>query len=165
MSRTLASAAILALICLATPRAYAQAVSNTSVITVPISNSLPGGLLGHPCGTGDVIQLSGNMHIVTHTNADAAGGFHYKVGVVTQNITGIGLVSGTRYRLIRTSNIIRQETIGAQVIAEVNGTNKLVAHGRAENVLIHSLTHMTFNANGELTSSTTTFRASCEIIS
>lgn len=165
MNRILAHTAILAMACLVIPAASAQAITNTSVITVPITNSLPGGLLGHPCGTGDVIQLSGNMHIVTHTTADAAGGFHYKVGVLDQNITGIGLVSGTRYRLIRTSNIIRQETIGAQVIAEVNGTNKLVAHGQAENVLIHSLTHMTFNASGELTSSTTTFRASCEIVS
>jgi hypothetical protein len=146
-----------------TTPAFAQASRATSV-RVPIESSIPDGLLGHPCGTGDIIELSGTLHVVVQTTQDAAGGFHQNIEVNHQGISGVGLVSGADYRSIRASSIVRQQTNGAQVIVEVTN-QRLIAQGSSEDFWLHSLTHLTFNAAGELTSVVVTLRASCEIIS
>ena len=52
--------ASLALLMLVTTPTFAQASTQTTNIQVDIEDSLgSGGLLGHPCGTGDVIALTG----------------------------------------------------------------------------------------------------------
>ena len=157
--------ASVALLIFVTTPAFAQASTQRTNIRVPIEDSLgPGGLLGHPCGTGDVIQLTGNFHVVLHTTRDGRGGFHQILTLNDQGLHGVGLVSGTDYRLIRTSHTITQETNGAGVFVFVRN-HRLVAKDPLLDFFLHQLTLMTFNAAGELTSVKVVFEASCEIIS
>lgn len=166
MKQLIMALAILGLLMLEASPALAAASTQTQSYSISIEESLgPGGFLGHPCGTGDVIQMTGYLHIVVHTTRDAAGGFHHRVATNLQGISGTGLVSGTDYLMIRTTNISTQETNGAQVTMDVSGTNRLVAKAGEQGFSLHSMTHLTFNANGELTSWVVTFRPSCEIIS
>ncbi|HEX7773992.1 MAG TPA: hypothetical protein VF435_16335 [Pyrinomonadaceae bacterium] len=157
--------ASVALLMLVATSAFGQASTQTTNIFVPIEDSLgPGGLLGHPCGTGDVIQLTGNFHVVIHTTRDDHGGLHRVITLNDQGLHGVGLVSGTDYRLIRNSNTVTQETNGAEVFIFVRN-QRLIAKDPLLDFFFHQLTHMTFNANGELTSVKVVFEASCEIIS
>ncbi len=156
--------ASVALLVLVTIPAYAQASTQTTNIRVPIEASLPGGLLGHVCGTGDVIKLTGNFHVVIHTTQDGSGGFHQIITLNDQGLGGVGLVSGTDYRLIRSSHTITQNTSGAEVFVFVRN-QRLIAKDPLLDFFLHQITHMTFNAAGELTSVKVVFEASCEIMS
>ena len=156
--------ASVALLMLVTTPAFAQASTQIQNIRVPIESSLPGGLLGHVCGTGDVIKLTGNFHVVIHTTTDARGGFHQTIMLNDQGLGGVGLVSGTDYRLIRSSHTVTHETNGAEVFSFVRN-QRLVAKDPLLDFFLRQVTHMTFNAAGELTSAKVVFEASCEIIS
>jgi hypothetical protein len=143
--------------------ARAQAGTATSSVSVPIEESLPGGLLGHPCGTGDVIHLTGDVHIVEHRTTDATGGVHHKVEVSFQGLEGVGLVSGTSYRAIRATNIIEQSS-GADVSIDVT-IQRLVAIDGGPDFWLRRVLHFTYNANGELTVQIVKVEASCSIVS
>ena len=166
MRHLMITVAILGLMMLEASRAFAAASTQTASYIISIEESLgQGGFLGHPCGTGDVIKMTGYLHIVVHTTRDGAGGFHHRAATNLQGISGTGLVSGTDYLMIRTTNISTQQTNGAEVTMDVSGTNRLVAKAGEEGFSLHSMTHLTFNADGELTSWAVTFRPSCVIIS
>lgn len=137
-----------ALLILVTTPTFAQASTSTENISIPFSQSI-GPVLGHPCGTGDNILVSGNLHAVVHTTRDPLGGFHQKIEVNHQGVSGVSLLTGARYRIIRASSMITQ----------------LQAQEPGQDFFLHRLLHMTFNANGELTSLVVVFKPSCTIVS
>ena len=50
-----------------------------------------------PCangGAGELVHISGPVHVVIEETADGAGGFHMKEHVQFQGISGVGLITG-----------------------------------------------------------------------
>lgn len=152
-----------ALLILVTTPTFAQASTQTQNISIPFSQSI-GPVLGHPCGTGDNMLVSGNLHAVVHTTLDPNGGFHQKIEVNHQGVSGVSLLTGAKYRIIRASSMISQQTNGATVIVDVSN-QRLQAQEPGQDFFLHRLLHMTFNANGELTSLKVVFKPSCTIVS
>jgi len=75
---------------------YRAATSTTTVQSIPLA--VPGFV---PCangGQGEMVQLSGSLHIVESATFNAAGGIHLYAHFNPQGVSGEGLVSGATYR-------------------------------------------------------------------
>jgi hypothetical protein len=54
-----------------------------------------------PCadgGAGELVELSGPLHMLFHVTEDANGGIHVKSHVQPQGISGVGMSTGTKYQ-------------------------------------------------------------------
>jgi hypothetical protein len=95
--------------------------------------------------TGEQVELSGTIHLVSQTQRDGSivGHFNY------QNVRGVGLTSGTTYRA-STIDTFRLKAPFPSDITSVSSFH-LISQGTQDNLLVHVLFHMTVNANGEVT--------------
>ncbi|MBI2852663.1 MAG: hypothetical protein HYX84_06145 [Chloroflexi bacterium] len=125
--------------------ANAEVVTN---ISVPINV-----LVFVPCangGAGELVSLSGNLHVLVTVTEDEAGGFHLSASNNPQGISGTGLTTGANYR---GTGVTRQElnlTNGASEVTFVNNF-RIIGQGTGNNFLVHQTVHLTVNANGEVT--------------
>lgn len=130
---------------------HAEAAVTTDV-SVPVAG-LP---VFVPCaagGAGEVVMLSGNLHMLFTFTADAAGGFHASFQANPQGITGIGLTTSTKYQ---GTGVTREDfNVYPPLWIETTFVNnfRIIGQGAGNNLLIHATTHVTVNANGDLTAS------------
>jgi hypothetical protein len=103
--------------------------------------------------------FSGNLHVLIHTTADSSGGFHTDLEENGQDISGVG-ASGTVYSLPIAVHDSLNDPGGP---TEATFTDRLgvVSHGSAPNFEFRLTSHLTFNANGELTSYHVDFATVC----
>jgi hypothetical protein len=142
---------------LAAGGALAQATTQTFEIKVP----LDGQEIVNPC-TGEPVQLTGQRHILFHITEDANGGFHAVTHLQLQGVSGTGLVSGQRYKVV---GVTRDESYFAP--GELRETMiihrfHIVSGGPSDNWLVNETIHVTFNANGEPTAEVLNFHTTCE---
>lgn len=111
-------------------------------------------------GAGETVLLSGNLHILTHTTIDATGGFHTKYHFQPQGVSGVGMTTGTMYR----GTGVSQGTVNGKVGLQETIVNnfRVIGQGRGNNLLIHSVFHITVNANGEVTATVDKFSEVCK---
>jgi hypothetical protein len=97
--------------------------------------------------TGEQVELSGTIHLVSQQQSDGSvvGHFNY------QNVSGVGLTSGTTYRA-STVDTVRLAAPFPSDITSV-GSFHLIGQGENDNLLVNALFHITVNANGEVTAS------------
>jgi hypothetical protein len=141
------AAGLLSLALLAKP---AQAEAETSRINerlhigpVPVEN---------PC-TGDVVIVEGTLHIVGHDTIDADGGVHF---VVHNEFQGSGVSeSGAEYVVSgvhNTHHVGRLDSAFNFTIEDTFNVIRQGSHTSEDNFRIRLVTHLTINANGEVTS-------------
>ena len=161
LSLALAFAAVLALAGLSRPRvAEAQATSDTINQSIPV-------VLNQfvPCangGAGEFITLTGNLHVLQHVTVND-NHVTFKTHFQPQGISGTGNTTGDTYH----ATGVTQETTTFQLDGgtyEDTFVNnfRLIGQGRGNNLLVHQVSHFTFNNNGELTSDHTTFSIDCQ---
>ena len=94
--------------------------------------------------TGEDVQLSGTIHLVSQTQRDGSevGHFNY------QNVSGVGLTSATTYR-VSTVDTFRLEAPFPSDIHSVRSFH-LIGQGKEDNLLVRALFHITVDANGEV---------------
>jgi hypothetical protein len=94
---------------------------------------------------GELVELSGILHLVSHLLPDGSvlGHFNY------QNVTGIGLSSGIKYRV----SAVDQVRLEAPFPSSIQSVRhfRLIANGAGDDVLVDAIFHITVNANGEVT--------------
>jgi len=94
--------------------------------------------------TGEEVELSGTSHLVAQTQRDGSivGHFNY------QNVSGVGLTSGIRYRASSVDHV----RLGAPFPSDIHSVRsfRLVGRGTEDNLLVRALFHITVNANGEV---------------
>src|SRR5215211_2181156 len=97
--------------------------------------------------TGEDVQLSGTIHLVSQTQPDGSevGHFNY------QNVSGVGLTSGTTYRA-STVDTFRLEAPFPSDIHSVRSLH-LIGQETEDNLLLKFLFHITVDANGEIRAS------------
>jgi hypothetical protein len=105
-----------------------------------------------PCaanGLGEVIVLSGDVHMLVHGTLDANGGFHSRSLDNPQGITGIGLTTGDTYR----GTGVTEAEFNGKVGAESTFVNNfhIIGQGQASNLLLHTNIHGTLTPNGDVT--------------
>lgn len=161
LSLVLACAAALALAGLSRPRvAGAQATTTTTHVLSPFTPTLP-----IPCangGAGELVQFSGEVLVMNHFTSND-NHTTIRSHVQPQGVSGVGLTTGDTYhangglRQISTS----QSDGGGSTLTLLSIT-RFVGPGPGNNLLIHNLLHMTFNNDGELTSSQSSFSFECK---
>jgi hypothetical protein len=116
-----------------------------------------------PCaagGAGEVVDLSGNLHVVFAFTLDNNGGFHSKFHFQPQGISGTGLTTGDKYQ----GTGVTQGTSNGKVGFESTFVNnfKIIGQGPGNNFLVHQNFHITVNANGEVTAFVDNFSVECK---
>ncbi len=126
---------------------HAQATTFTASTTVPFSEAFFVPCAAH--GLGEVIVLSGDIHMLVHGTIDANGGFHSGELDNPQGITGIGLTTGATYRGVGVTEAEFNGKIGAESTFVNNFL--LIGQGQASNLLLHTVRHGTLTPNGDIT--------------
>jgi len=112
-------------------------------ITLPLSS-----IRSQDC-TGELVQFGGELHLVAllENAGTVAGHLNY------QGVTATGLTSGTIYRATSVDNF--RIDLGGSSPQDVTSTRNihLVGPGSGDNLLVQIVTHLTVNANGEVTAS------------
>ena len=136
------------------PAVQAQAVTTHSNFAVFVND-----VAFSPC-TEENIFLTGRQHVVTHTTVDAQGGVHTR-SHLDESTTGVGEGSGTVYKHTVAINEVFHTIAAAPSEFTLETHNHLISHGRLSNQIIHTIFHMTVNAQGEVTSLTSRARIEC----
>ena len=105
--------------------------------------------------TNEIVEISGTIHFVNQTQADGSvmGHFNY------QNVSGVGLTSGDRYRVSAVDHI-RLSAPFPSSLTSVQSF-QLINRGSQSNLLVKVLYHLTVNANGEVTASIDDLNMQC----
>ena len=117
-----------------------------------------------PCangGAGELVLLSGNLHIVITATDDGAGGLHLTTHFQPQGISGVGDVTGDKYQA---TGVTRDnQNVKPPFPAEYTYVNnfKIIGQGPDNNLLVHENVHLTVNANGEVTADVDNFSVEC----
>jgi hypothetical protein len=142
----LAGLALLFSLCLSSGAAAALGATSTD---------MPVNFLRSADCTGEVVELTGTIHLVNQTQADGSviGHFNY------QNVSGVGQTSGRTYQV----SAVDHFRLNAPVPTNVTSVQsfRLISRGAESNLLVTVLYHITINANGELTASIDDLNMQC----
>ncbi len=123
--------------------------SAQSASTFTTNEVIPFGFAFEGCE--ETVVVSGRLHILMHGTISSSGNIHSKVHFQPQNIRGFGLTSGAEYVFPG----VLQETVNLNGPAPVTHTFvnnfELIGRGRVPNLVFHLNTHLTINANGDMT--------------
>ena len=135
-------------------RALAALVDTTTNEEVPVASTQI-----NTCN-GDVVLLSGLMHVQNHYYTDNTGGSHLESHINYQDVTGVGAPSGSTYTAtdtvdttVNTNQLQSEQTF----VQEFN----LISHGSAPNFKLRVTFHVTINANGQTTTTVNNTREIC----
>jgi hypothetical protein len=113
-------------------------------------------------GPGENVLLTGTFNIVQHSFTDAAGGFHDHIQFSLSDAKGVGLTTGISY--IMTETVPSFQDVSGQseagVISAVVSFN-LIAQGSVPNQRVEEHLHITFDAQGNVTSFTSSISTTC----
>lgn len=116
-----------------------------------------------PCadnGAGELVILSGPLHMLFVTTVDNQGGYHTLDHFQPQGITGTGQTSGDKYQAVGET----LETFNGKVgfVDTYVNNFKIIGVGPNNNFMIHETFHITVNANGVVTANVDHFSAVCQ---
>jgi hypothetical protein len=136
-------------------------VNTPTRAAVVLNTMVPFTLIVASSCTPEVVVLTGNLHILQTSEVDSNGGTHFKTQLQSQGISGVGMITGVKYQGMRIS---QDHTIDHATPA-LETTDKLdiriIGQGPANNLLVHIITHMTINANGEVTATVSNAGIEC----
>ena len=141
----------------APPAARASAETATTISYVPTSATA-----FVPCangGAGEIVELSGTLHRVTHVTETGNGTVHIKLHENLQDVSGTGLTTGDTYRGAGSFN--GEVTLGPGQVRTIENQFLLIGPGPDNNFTVRSLRHLTVNANGEVTVQTVVTSMEC----
>jgi hypothetical protein len=155
MHKKVAVFAASAAVALATPGlAHAAVLSNASV---PLATST-----FVPCanaGVGEVVNLTGNLHILETLTIDSGGGVHGTVLFNPQDVSGVGTVSGTQYRGTGVTTSTFSGNVGA--VSTLVNNFRIIGTGPTPSLQVHENIAFVVNANGTVSASIDNVRVSC----
>lgn len=105
--------------------------------------------------TGEVVEISGTIHLLSQMQPDGSviGHFNY------QDVTGLGLTSGAVYRVSAVDHFRLAAPFPSSIQSE--RSFRLISQGSASNLLVRALYHFTVNASGEVTASIDELNMQC----
>jgi len=113
--------------------------------------------LYHPCGAngaGEMVALSGYLHIVIHATLPADGSGNFVQQYNYSGVTAVGATSGDAYRVVGSYRIVQVFDPGDTLSVDTFVANtQIIGKGQTPNARMHSTVHTTFNAAGEITAS------------
>ncbi len=105
-----------------------------------------------PCA-GELVLLSGNLHVLITLTIDANGGVHTKAHFQPQGASGTGLTTGDTYRAVGvTQQTLNINSGGLPLTFTAVNNFRLIGPGTDNNLQVHQVTHVTINENGVVSS-------------
>jgi hypothetical protein len=105
-----------------------------------------------PCaneGAGEYVQLSGYIHVLTSMTMNGnnlSGKVHYQ----PQGIKGVGNITGDKYEGTGVTNDdFKGSFVKGYETTSINNF-RIIGQGNGNNFLVHTIFHITVNANGEI---------------
>jgi hypothetical protein len=147
MIKKVAVLAAAAAVALATANLAQAAVSSN--VSVPLATST-----FVPCangGAGEVVTLTGSLHILASVTLDSAGGVHGTLLFNPQDVSGAGSVSDAGYR--GTGVTLSTFSGNAGAVSTLVNNFRIVGAGGAASLQVHENASVVVNANGVLTAS------------
>lgn len=135
--------------------AAAQATTVTSTATFPVTYEAV------PCGA-DVVNFSGNVHLLFHVTTDASGGRHVTLQMNTQGVKGTGL-TGEQYVSSTTihETLSDPQTADGKLVYTSTAKYLVVGKGRNPDFIVRMTTHVTVSDDGTATPGTPEFSVDC----
>jgi hypothetical protein len=137
----------------------AQPAAAANVVNVTIH--VPANVLTNPCYSADVVNLSGDIHVVISTTADGRGGYHVKTHLNSQ-LSGVSITTGTKY----VNSEDQEEEWYARAPFPAVHTHTwdflLVSQSNTDNYVLHMTMHETVNAQGVPTATVDQFSMDCQ---
>jgi hypothetical protein len=142
-------------------KAYAAASTTTTTEKIPINTTfLP---VGPGCEEAEPITLSGTLNVVVHETVKPNGGVTFKIQFNPQGVTGIGETTGTKYQGtgVTTTIVTFNSQNSQETETFVNNFNIIATKPAGISSIEHLVTHVTVNAQGEITADVFTQESSC----
>ena len=120
-----------------------------------------------PCannGSGETVDLTGNLHALMITNTSNSGNVTVKTQYNPQGVIGVGRTTGDIYRGTGVTETIKTFvgiTEYPHVFTDINNF-RIIGKGAGANYSIHSNVHITINANGTATASVDNTSVNCK---
>jgi hypothetical protein len=155
--RRLLQAGLLALV-LAVLLAFMPATASAAVVTnvrVPLNLTV-----FSPCN-GDVIAVTGEIHLLASSTSDGAGGFHVTFMDNVSGVTGVGSISGATYHGVGGDWFSGNARPPFPVVLTQTDVFALISAGSAPNFVVTDTVHITVNADGTLTANVARFSVAC----
>ena len=156
MRITIPALIVLSLLVLPLP-VRVQAQNPATQVTYPINDTVT-----NPCN-GDVVQLTGEGHIVMHTTIDSSGGIHIIDITNTMGpLQGVGFPSGVAYKANETvSSTINKNGQSPQFEFTFVMSEVLISQGPTPNFVTHTTVHATVSSNALVTAQVLNTKAEC----
>ena len=127
---------------------------------VNVTIKIPADVRPNPCSPGDVIVLSGRLHILIFTREDGAGGYHV-TNQVQLHGAGSSLVTNVRYRGHDQDSHSFHAGAPFPVTDTMTYSTGLHGAGPTDDFVMHVTVHTTVNANGDATATPSNVRLEC----
>ena len=118
-----------------------------------------------PCvngGAGETVVLTGDLHFLVSTTLNgniARTKFHFQ----PQGISGYGSITGDKYQGTGvTQGQLKSSLENGQASVTMINNFRIIGQGPGNNFLVHENTHLTINANGDVTAFVDNFTADCK---
>ncbi len=111
---------------------------------------------------GENVVLDGYLHDVEHWifNGNKRMIMYH---IQPQQVSGVGQLTGVKYQGTGvTQGISHTSFDGSSYVYTQAGNFRIIGQGPGNNFLVHSLIHMTVNANGETTAYVDNFSSECK---
>jgi hypothetical protein len=113
------------------------------------------------CVGEEVTFTEGAVEMTIHLTILPGGEAKFSIQAVAKGITGTGLTSGATYRLTGALSLKYEEPVAPPLRFSFLDHLNIIGPGQANNLRLFYQTHLTVNANGEVTAFMDNFRARC----
>jgi hypothetical protein len=149
----LLQAALLALALAVVPATASAAVVQN--VRMPLNITV-----ASPCN-GDVIAVTGTIHLLASSTSDGSGGFHVSFMDNVSGITGVGSLSGATYHGVGGDWFSGNARPPFPVEFTQTDVFGLISAGSAPNFIMTDTLHITVNADGTLTANVARLSIAC----
>ena len=115
--------------------------------------------------SGEQVSVTGIQHLVGHTTVDGTGQIHLGININT-TAKGVGATTGDKYNMsLNQTIVIHGFQPGKAQIFTQNYTSKLIHLGKSngmDDTKLHMLTHIVFDASGNMTADVSLIKVSCK---
>ena len=109
---------------------------------------------GNDCN-GEQVEISGTIHLLSHEQSDGSVVGHINY----QGLTGVGLTTGVRYHVSAVDHFRLQAPFPSSIQSVRN--IHLIAEGATDDLLVQIVSHVTVDANGNVTASVDEIWSQC----
>lgn len=156
-------------------RRFSSAVLITALFTLLAFASAPaqasatqydepvaGVIVYNECNGEFVVLTSGYAHLNTNITSNPNGGSHVVVHLNFQDIEGRGDTTGATYRFVGSEHYSFNTQPGAAYTLTSTSHRGAVSQGPTPNAIFQVVSHITINANGDVTAAFSNYRIICQ---